>query len=426
MEQTKKEPAKKRHLKKEEERYDFFDQLSDLVADSSIDQSVLIEKIEEALLKAARKAYPKAEDDDFRVVIVPEQRRFEIYMKKTVVEGEATDAYTISIREAMLLEPNREYGDLVGDLIECPIAPLQFGRTIAQFAKQSIRGDLRAINRQQLLDKFEQFENQLITVRVTQVDPARGTVTVEYDGTELYLSRSEQMFSERTSADGKTYREYERLSEDSYIKVYITKIANKEKKPIVRISRVHPQFVQKLFEAAIPEIQEGIVQIHAVSREAGFRSKIAVSSNNPDVDAVGTCIGSHSTRINSVLKELHGEKIDIIAYSEDPAEFIANSLAPATVISTEIADGELKSATVIVPNDQLSLAIGNKGQNAKLAAKLTGYKIDIKPENQPEPEMFGADEADEADFEIADETAAADVTEAAENAAEQDAAAEEV
>jgi N utilization substance protein A len=360
----------------------FFEALAALGSENSVEQALLVEKIEAAMLKAAQKAYPYAEDDDIRVEIDPAQHRFDIYMKKSVVEGEPKTDYEVNFHVAQMYDPNCE----LGDLVECKLDPVQFGRSIAQFAKQAIRGDLRAINRQQMMEKFESKERELITVKVTQVDPIRGTVTVEYDHTELYLSRNEQLFTE-TMVDGKPTRVYEPLKEGQLIKVFVTTIANREKKPIVRISRVDRGFVEKLFEQAIPEIADGTVTIHAVSREAGFRSKIAVSSNDPNVDAIGTCIGPHSSRINTVLSELHGEKIDIIPYSDDPEEFIIRALAPATVISATIADDGTRAATVIVPNDQLSLAIGNKGQNAKLAAKLTGYKIDIKPEfPDPEPE----------------------------------------
>ena len=353
----------------------FFEALAALGSENSVEQALLVEKIQTAMHKAAQKAYPYAEDEDFRVEIDPATRRFEIFMKKSVVEGEPKTDYEISYQQAKLRDPNCE----LGDLVDCLLDPVKFGRSIAQTAKQSIRTDLRSINRQQIIEKFESKEREIITVKVTQIDPLRGTVTVEYDHTELYLSRNEQLFTE-TIVDGKPTRVYEPLKVGQLIKVFVTTIANREKSPIVRISRVDRGFVQKLFEQAIPEIADGIVTIHAVSREAGFRSKIAVSSNDPNVDAVGTCIGPHSSRINTVLSELHGEKIDIIPYSEDPEEFITRALAPATVLSTSIKDDESREATVIVPNDQLSLAIGNKGQNAKLAAKLTGYKIDIKPE----------------------------------------------
>ena len=381
----------------------FFEALAALGSENSVEQALLVEKIEAAMLKAAQKAYPYAEDDDIRVEIEPAARRFDIYMKKSVVEGEPKTDYEVSWSQAKVYDPNCE----LGDLVECKLDPVKFGRSIAQFAKQSIRGDLRAINRQQMMEKFESKERELITVKVTQVDPIRGTVTVEYDHTELYLSRNEQLFTE-TMVDGKPVRVYETLKEGQLIKVFVTTIANRDKKPIVRISRVDRGFVEKLFEQAIPEIADGTVEIHAVSREAGFRSKIAVSSHDPNVDAIGTCIGPHSSRINTVLNELHGEKIDIIPYSEDPEEFITRALAPATVISTTIADDGSREATVIVPNDQLSLAIGNKGQNAKLAAKLTGYKIDIKPEfPDPEPES-DSDDVDAEGYEILEDAAELD------------------
>ena len=373
---------------------EFFEALDALGTENSVELALLVEKITAAVLKAAQKAYPYAEDDDIRVEIDPAARRFDIFMKKSVVEGEPKTDYEVSFEQARVYDPECE----LGDLVECPLDPVDFGRNNAQVAKQSIRGDLRAINRQQVLEKFESKEHEIITVRVTQIDPIRGTVTVEYDHTELYLSRNEQLFTE-SLVDGKPTRVYEPLKEGDLIKVYVTTIANRDKKPIVRISRVDRGFVEKLFALTIPEIADGTVTIHAVSREAGFRSKIAVSSNDPNVDALGTCIGPHSSRINAVLRELHGEKIDIIPYSEDPEEFIIRALAPAQVISATL-DEEGRTATVVVPNDQLSLAIGNKGQNAKLAAKLTGYKIDIYPEHPvetPEDEDEFAEEPAEND-----------------------------
>lgn len=378
---------------------EFFEALAALGSENSVEQALLVEKITAAVLKAAQKAYPYAEEDDIRVEIEPAARRFDVFMKKSVVEGTPKTDYEVGFEQARLYDPGCE----LGDLVECPLDPVQFGRNNAQVAKQSIRGDLRAISRQQMLEKFENKEHEIITVRVTQIDPIRGTVTVEYDHTELYLSRNEQLFTESV-VDGKSTRIYEPLKEGDLIKVYVTTIANREKKPIVRISRVDRGFVKKLFEQAIPEIAEGIVEICAVSREAGFRSKVAVRSNDPNVDAVGTCIGPHSSRINAVLRELHGEKIDLIPYSEDPEEFIIRALAPAQAISADVTEEDgSRSAVVIVPNNQLSLAIGNRGQNAKLAAKLTGYDIDIKPElSEPDAEDFD-EETEEAGLVAEDE-----------------------
>lgn len=386
----------------------FFEALSALGSENSVEQAILVEHISAAMLKAAQKAYPYAEDDDIRVEIDPAARRFDIYMKKSVVEGQPKTDYEVSFEEARLFDPDCELGDLVEVLID----PVRFGRSIAQFAKQSIRGDLRAINRRQLLDKFEDKEHQIITVRVTQVDPNRGTVTVEYDHTELYLSRNEQMYTEVMQEDGKPVKVYETFTEGQLIKVYVTTIANRDRKPVVRISRVDRGFVERLLEAAVPEIADGTVVIRGSSREVGYRSKIAVESTDPNVKALGACIGNNIYRVNNVIKELNGEKIDVILYSDDPVQYIINALAPATVLSVTIEPplGEKDSpkANVIVPDDMLSLAIGRRGENAKLAAKLTGYKIDIKPEHQKE-ELSDGDEDEDIELpELPEEDAQAD------------------
>ncbi len=340
----------------------FFEALSLLGNENSVDTEVLVEKVKSALLKAIKKAYPYAEDN-IRVEIDVEKKKLQMFIIKTVIEDEPIDYNEINIDEARTLKPDT----FIGDKIECELDAAKFGRAAAQSAKQSIKGDLRDINRQNILNKFQDKENECITVSVSQVEPGSGTVTVMYDKTELYLFRNEQIPGEK-------------LREGQNIKVYVTGIVNKTKKPIIKISRAHRDLVKRLFEMEVPEIYDGIVEIKAISREAGSRTKIAVMSRDENVDAVGSCIGPKRTRIQAVADELCGEKIDIIVYSEDPAEFIARALAPAKVLSVKVAEGELKECEVTVPNDQLSLAIGNRGQNAKLAAKLTGYKIDIKPE----------------------------------------------
>lgn len=389
----------------------FFEALSALVSENSVEQETLVEHISAAMLKAAQKAYPKAEDDDFRVEIAPAERRFDIFMKKSVVEGTPKTEYEVSFEEAKLYEPECE----LGDLIEVKIDPVRFGRSIALFAKQSIRGDLRAINRRQLLDKFEDKEHQLITVKVMQVDPLRGTVTVEYDHTELYLSRNEQMYTE-VMQDGRPVKVYETFREGDLIKVYVTTIANRDRRPSVRISRVDRGFVERLLEQAVPEIADGTVVIRGISREVGYRSKVAVESTDPNVDALGSCIGKNIYRINNVIKELNGEKIDVILFDEDPVQYIINALSPATVCSVTIEtpavreepevpaeprsgreQKETPKANVIVPDDMLSLAIGRRGENAKLAAKLTGYKIDIKSEHQLIEDAEDEDDFDDPD-----------------------------
>ncbi len=341
---------------------DFFKALSLLGVENSVDTEVLVEKIKSALLKAIRKAYPYAEDN-IRVDIDPKTKKLEMIIIKTVIDDEPIDYNEINIDEARTIKPDT----FVGDTIEWELDPADFGRAAAQSAKQSIKGDLRDINRENVLNQFQDKENECITVTVTQVEPGSNTVTVVYDKTELYLFRNEQIPGEK-------------LKEGDKVKVYITGIVNKTRKPIIKISRAHRDLVKRLFEMEVPEIYDGIVEVKSISREAGSRTKIAVYSRDENVDAVGACIGPKRSRIQAVVDELHGEKIDIIVYSEDPAEFIARALAPAKVLSVTIPDEELKECSVVVPNDQLSLAIGNRGQNAKLAAKLTGYKIDIKPE----------------------------------------------
>lgn len=340
----------------------FFEALSLLGSENSVDTEIIVEKVKSALLKAIRKAYPDC-DDNIRVDIDPKTKKFDMFLIKTVVDDEPIDYNEINIDEARTVDP----AAYVGGTVDYPLDAGKFGRAAAQSAKQSIKGDLREINRENILSQFQDKENECITATVSQVEPGSGTVTVIYDKTELYLFRNEQIPGER-------------FKEGDKIKVYVTGIANRAKKPIIKISRAHRDLVKRLFELEVPEIYDGIVEIKSISREAGARTKIAVCSRDENVDAVGACIGPKRTRIQAIVDELNGEKIDIITYSEDPAEFVARALAPAKVLKVDVSEGELKECSVVVPNDQLSLAIGNRGQNAKLAAKLTGYKIDINPE----------------------------------------------
>lgn len=340
----------------------FFDALSLLGDENSVETEIIVEKVRSALLKAIKKAYPYTEDN-IRVDIDAKSKTFKMIVMRTVIDDEPIDINEIHIDEAKTLKADT----YVGDIIEWELDAADFGRAAAQSAKQSIKGDLREINRENILNQFQDKENECITVEVSQVEPGSNTVTVIYDKTELYLFRNEQIPGER-------------FKEGDKIKVYITGIVNKTKKPIIKISRAHRDLVKRLFEKEVPEIYDGVVEIKSISREAGSRTKIAVCSRDENVDAVGACIGPKRTRIQAIVDELRGEKIDIIVHSEDPAEFVARALAPAKVLSVTLAEGDAKECSVIVPNDQLSLAIGNRGQNAKLAAKLTGYKIDIKPE----------------------------------------------
>lgn len=340
----------------------FFEALTLLGEENGVESDVLIEKVKSAMLKAARKAYPHSEEN-IRVEIDPATKKFEMYIEQEVIDDYPIDENEINIDVARTIDPNAYVGGKIMKQIDIS----KLGRMAAISAKQSIKGDIREINREKTLEKFESKEHECITAKVTMVDHARGTVTVVYEGTELYLFRKEQIPGEV-------------LEEGKSVKVFITDIVNKTKKPIVKISRTHKDLVGRLFEIETPEIYDGTVEIKAISREAGSRTKIAVWSKDPNVDAIGACIGAKRSRITAVVNELNGEKIDIIPYSDVPEEFIARALAPAEVIKTVITSAEEKICTVIVPNNQLSLAIGNKGQNAKLAAKLTGFKIDIKPQ----------------------------------------------
>ena len=340
----------------------FFEALKMLGEENSVETDLLIEKVKSAMLKAAKRAYPHSEDR-IRVEIDPAQKKFAMYIVQEIIDDEPIDENEINIDVAKTIDPNAVVGGTI--IKELDISKL--GRMAALSAKQSIKGDLREINREQMLSKFEQKEHDCIVATVSQIEPGRGTVTVEYQGTELYLFKNEQIPGEV-------------LEEGKQVKVYITGIVGKTKKPIVKISRTHKDLVKRLFEMEVPEIYDCTVEVKSISREAGSRTKIAVWSKDPNVDAVGACIGPQRSRITAVVNELSGEKIDVIPWSEDTAEFITRALAPAQVLKTVITSEEEKTCTVIVPNNQLSLAIGNKGQNAKLAAKLTGFKIDIKPQ----------------------------------------------
>lgn len=374
----------------------FFEALADLGTENSVDTEIIIEKVKSAMQKAAARMYPECKEC-IRVDIDPENQIFEVYILQEVVDEEPINHTQIHIDEARAAKPDI----CLGDIYEKRLDISKFGRSSAQSAKQSIKGDLRDINRDRILEKFEKKVDDIITATITQVEPGRGAATLMYDKTELYLLRQDQIPGEV-------------LREGMSIKVYVTKIANRSKKPIIKLSRTHKGLVKRLFELEIPEIFDGTVEVKSIAREAGSRSKIAVVSHDPNVDAVGACIGPKRSRISAIVHELNGEKIDIIPYSDDPAVYIANALSPAKVLKVHILppeppefylteDGERRekppktSSIAVVPHDQLSLAIGNKGQNAKLAAKLTECKIDIKSDQEeftiPEPaEMNGAED----------------------------------
>ncbi len=345
---------------------EIFDSLEIISKENDIPLEELIEKIKQGVLKAVKREYPDCEEFA-RVDADPEKKTFDVIFMRTVVDDEPTYINEINIDEARTLDPNC----MVGDVIPFKMPTAKFGRVAAQNAKQSIRHDIKEYERNKLIAQFEGKENEIVTAEVVKVEPGSGNAVVKIDKNEVYFFRSEMLPSETLAAG-------------DMIKVYVVGIYNRDRKPTVKISRTHREFVRRLFELEIPEIYDGTVEIKAVAREAGARTKIAVCSNDPNVDPVGACIGSRRSRISKITEELNGEKIDIIVYDEDPAVFISKALAPAEVVRAQILEGEERICRVEVPANQLSLAIGNKGQNAKLAARLTGYKIDINPESPPQ------------------------------------------
>lgn len=264
------------------------------------------------------------------------------------------------------------------DELEVPIDPKHLGWTSVSSARNVIRQGIRQGEKGQTLIEFQSKLGEIVTATVERIDPKSGVATIKIGKSEATLPKSEQLG-------------HDDLKEGDHIKVYIADVKDNERGPHAIISRTHPGLVKRLFEQEVPEIYDGVVEIKSISREAGSRTKMAVYSSNPDVDAIGSCIGNKGARVNKIVEELGGEKIDIVLYSDDPEKYISAALSPASVCKVEITDEETKSCRATVPDGQLSLAIGNKGQNARLAARLTGWRIDIRPESG----FYGEDEDDE-------------------------------
>jgi N utilization substance protein A len=339
---------------------EFFKAIDLIEAEKGIPADYMLEKVEAALLSAAKKAFGTS--DNAMVVINKEKKDIKLYQVKTIVETVENEATEISLAE--LLEKGSKRAKLGGQ-IKREVKTKEFGRIAAQAAKQVIIQGIRDAERGLLYQEFDGKESEIISTVVSRVEPT-GNATLSIGKSEALLVKNEQI-------PGET------LSEGDRIKIYVVEVRKTQRGPQVLISRTHPGLVKRLFELEVPEIFDGTVEIKSIAREAGSRTKIAVWSSNEEVDPVGACIGAKGMRIANVCDELHGEKIDVIKYSDNPEEYITQALAPATVISV-IADDSEKSCTVVVSDDQLSLAIGKEGQNARLAAKLTGYnKIDIKP-----------------------------------------------
>ena len=347
---------------------EIFAALALLEKERGISQAFMMEKIVQALTTAYKRDHEGVENV---IVHVDEEKKdLKMFVQKEVVEEVDFPGTQMSLEEARAIRA----GAQVGDTINIPVDNVEFGRIAAGNGKQVIIQGLREAERGMVYDEYNSKQHELLTGVVTRIDPRNNSVSLRIgtglEGTEAVLLASEQVPGEE-------------LVEGMRIKVYVVEVRRATKGPQILISRTHPGLVKRLFELEVPEIYDGTVEVKSIAREAGSRTKMAVWSTDEEVDPIGACVGPKGQRVGNIVEELRGEKIDIIKYSEDPAEFIAAALAPADVREVRLAD-EGKSCRVIVPDDQLSLAIGKEGQNARLAARLTGYKIDIKPESYQE------------------------------------------
>ncbi|WP_167629845.1 transcription termination factor NusA [Listeria valentina] len=338
---------------------ELLDALHVLEHDKGISRDVIVEAIEAALVSAYKRNFNQAQN--VRVELNLENGSIRVFARKDVVDQVFDSRLEISLEEAHELNPVYK----VGDVVELEVTPKDFGRIAAQTAKQVVTQRVREAERGIIYDEFIDREDDIMTGIVERQDSR--FIYVNLGKIEAILSQNEQMPNE-------TYRPHDR------IKVYLTKVEKTTKGPQIFVSRTHPGLLKRLFEMEVPEIYEGIVEIKSVAREAGDRSKISVYTADPEVDAVGACVGPKGARVQAIVNELKGEKIDIVEWSDDPFTFVANALSPSKVLDV-IVNEEEQATTVVVPDYQLSLAIGKRGQNARLAAKLTGWKIDIKSES---------------------------------------------
>ena len=344
---------------------EFFSALDALSKERRINKDVLFGAIEAALISAYKKNFGK--NANVRATIDPEKGSVEVLSRKTVVETVEDPQCEMSLEEARAIQPQYE----LGDLVEVQVTPKNFGRIAAQTAKQVVVQHLREAERGVIYDEYSQKENEILTAIMQRVENKQ--VFVELGRTEGLLEPSQQMPTEE-------------LAINDRIKVYVLEVSRQGRGPQVFVVRTHPGLVTRRVELEVTETVTGVVQLKPLAREAGYRTKMAVVSTDPLIDAVGSCVGPRGMRVENVVNELKTEKIDIVRWSQDPAEYIANALNPARVLSVFVSDTE-KAAAVVVPDNQLSLAIGKEGQNARLAAKLTGWKIDIKSQSQVEAEV---------------------------------------
>ncbi len=331
-----------------------------LEKEKNISKDTLLEAIEQSLLQACKNHFGKA--DNVKVFINPNSCEFNVHAEKTVVAQVEDPIMEISLANAKLVDSKYE----VGDIVNVEIKSKEFGRIATQNAKNVILQKIREEERKILYNQYYSKEKDIVT-----------GVVQRYIGknVSINLGKVDAVLNENEMVKGEVFHPTER------IKVYVVEVKDTSKGPKVLVSRTHPELVKRLFESEVTEVKDGTVEIKCIAREAGSRTKMAVWSNNPDVDPVGACVGMNGARVNAIVEELRGEKIDILNWSENAAILIENALSPAKVISV-IADDDEKTAKVVVPDYQLSLAIGKEGQNARLAARLTGFKIDIKSETQ--------------------------------------------
>ena len=355
---------------------EIFAALAQLEKERGIPQSYMIEKITQALVAAYKKDKDGYTDNVFVEV---ENGEMKMYVQKEVVDDVYSPATEISLQAARKINGRVELGDLVNVDVETKA----FGRIAAQTAKQVIIQGIREAERGMIFESFSSKEHEILTGTVLRIEPATGDMTIRIgtgnDKTDALLSGSEQVKGES-------------FKEGDMIRVYVVEVRRSNRGPQVIVSRTHPGLVKRLFELNVPEIESGLVEVKSIAREPGSRTKIAVCATEENIDPVGACVGPRGGRVGAVVEELRGEKMDIVIWSEEPEKFVASALSPADVVSVTVLPGMAKACRVIVPDDQLSLAIGKEGQNARLAARLTGYKIDIKPASQAEEIVEEAEE----------------------------------
>lgn len=345
---------------------EFIVALKEIVKDKGISEDLLFTTIEDALVAAYKKNYagPTSSAHNVKVTIDRETGEIHVYSQKTVVEEVFDNITEIGLEEAQEIKPTYD----LDDVVDFEVTPKDFGRVAAQLAKGVVTQRIREAERSIIYNEYKEKEYDIITGTVLRED--KGNVFVNIGKLETAIGPNEQIPRERYKFNEK-------------IKLYVVEVKNTSKGAQIIVSRTHPGLVKRLFELEVPEIYEGVVEIKSISREAGSRSKIAVVSHDENVDPMGACVGPKGARVQNIVNELKGEKIDIIKWSKNPEEFIASSLSPAKVLSVTV-DEESKSAKVVVDDNQLSLAIGKEGQNVRLAAKLTNWKIDIKSKSQAE------------------------------------------